>query len=83
MIVNQLAYRCDLCGEGVPKSLCYRVQHLVDNSDLENIRAAGIELVSTQDNGTIAFEAASDKVVCLECCETIRKTTGGGRGIKP
>ena len=77
MIFNKLVYRCDLCGDDIPMSLCYRVQHLIENPG-PNPRPAGIQLVSTQEDGTVAFEQASDKVVCFQCCKTIRKTTCGG-----
>lgn len=81
MITQVTIYKCDLCHEERHIGQVYRVQHLVDNSDLANIKAAGIELYTVQE--TIAFNQASSTCVCFKCCQTIRKTTGGGTATIP
>ena len=75
MISQRTVYKCDLCHEERGVGQIYRVQHLIDNSDLRNIKPAGIELYTVQE--TIGFNQSSSTCVCFQCCQTIRKTTGG------
>jgi hypothetical protein len=70
MIEQRTIYKCDLCHEEVNVGRIFRVQHLVDNSDLNNIKPAGIELYRVQQ--LIPFNQASSTCVCFVCCEAIR-----------
>ena len=70
MIEQRTIYKCDLCHEESHVGKIFRVQHTVNNSDMKNIHAAGIELYTAKE--TIAFGQASNTCVCFSCCETIR-----------
>ena len=69
MIEQRTVHICDLCYKETHAGKLFRVQHTVDNSDLKNIHAAGIELYTVKE--TIPFSQASNTVVCFSCCEAI------------
>lgn len=72
MIEQRTVYKCDLCHEETHVGRIFRVQHLVDNSDLKNVKPAGIELYTVQE--TVPFTQASTTCVCFGCCQTISRT---------
>ena len=80
MIRQETVYICDLCGEKTSPGQCYRVQHCIDNSNLKNPKAAGIELYQVAE--TIAFNAASQTLICFDCCATIVKKVKSQSRVK-